>query len=228
MRNGSISLMMAASSIFVAGCGVAGVATDIALADALTEAVTGAVTEALVAEITDQIDPPAGQVPGGGAVAEAVNVVEELVGALVAEVVVAPDVPDDSVTVTLVNDSPSYAVEVTVAYDDHILPLVWFGLASEKTFVLGPGETVSFWEDCDDLRTVLIDDADLLLPGGRNRETESDLLNYGLDYECDDEIRFVFDHADEGHGFDVSIAILSRDAPPHASLQDSIVDLFDD
>ncbi|MCH7592821.1 MAG: hypothetical protein IH989_08590 [Planctomycetes bacterium] len=200
MRNRCGFLTIAALSISGAGCGVA---TDAAIAETLADAVTEAAAEVRL-------------------------IVDELADAVVADFVVAREVPPDAVTVTLVNNSPSFSIEVTVAYDDHILPLVWLGLGHEETFFLEPGETVSFWKDCDELQTVVIDDADLLIPGSRNRETESDLLNEGLDYECDDEIRFVFDHSDEIRDFDVSIEILGPDGVPHPTLQDSIFDLFDD
>lgn len=200
MRNRHGILMVAALSISGVGCGTA---TDAAVADALEDAAIDALAEVRLT-------------------------MDELVDAIVADLVATEDVPRDVVTVTLVNDSPSFPVEVTVAYDDHILPLVWLGLGNEETFTLEPGESVSFSKDCDELQTVVIDDADLLIPGSRSRETESGLLNEGIDYECDDEIRFVFYHSDEIRDFDVSIEILGPDGRPHPTLQDSIVDIFDD
>lgn len=219
---------VAALSISGIGCGVAGVATDVLLADVLADAVIDTVSEVLESEFIAPAGVSEPATPGHDPAAEVRGIVEQLVDAVVEEVVVAREVPRDSVIVTLVNNSPSFLVEVTVAYDDHILPLVWLGLGSEKTFVLQPGETVSFWKDCDDLRTVMIKDADLLIPGRRNRETESAMLNEGIDYECDDEIRFVFDHTDELRDFDVSVGIRSPNRAPRPSLQDSIVQIFDD
>lgn len=200
MRNRYGILMVAALSINGVGCGTA---TDAAVADALEDAAAEVLVEVRLT-------------------------VDELMDAIMADLVATRDVPRDVVTVTLVNNSPSFSIEVTVAYDDHILPLVWLGLGNEETFTLEPGETVSFWKDCDELQTVVIDDADLLIPGSRSGETDSGLLNEGIDYECDDEIRFVFDHSDEIRDFDVSIEIIGSDGLPHQTLQDSIVNLFDD
>lgn len=153
---------------------------------------------------------------------------EELLPAdsIIDPIVTEEIIPEDAVTITLINDSPEFPIRVTVAFDDEIAPLAFFSRGDERTFLIEAGESVSFWEDCDDIRVVSVDDADLLIPDRTNEGTESALLNQGLDYGCGDEIRFRFDHSDRIRDFDVNVRILGEGGDSRQSLQDAILDLF--
>ncbi len=110
-----------------------------------------------------------------------------------------------TVTVSLVNASPDYAVEVTLYYDDEDdLPeviLTEFGTEIELT--ISAGNMSSFTRDCDDLQAIVIDDADLLVLGGLGPEANSEVLRIDDEYECGDEIVFTFTHSDAVLDFDV-------------------------
>lgn len=221
MRKRCGFLIAAALSISGAGCGVA----DLVLSEVLAEMVSDAVAEAL---LTESATPE--EVAGDETETEVTVIVDDGVDAVAdgvaIDVVGTQEIPRDAVTVTLINDSTEFAVRVTVAFDDDVVFLAIFGRGDERTFLIEPGESVSFWEKCDDIRIVSVDDADLLIPDRANEGTDSPLLNEGLDYECGDEIRFRFDHSARIDDFDVSVRILTDGEEPRPSLQDSILDFF--
>ena len=101
------------------------------------------------------------------------------------------------VTVTLVNTSPTFDIEATVVYHDEedTLKEIVILLGTDQDFIIGPGERVSFSRDCDDLGSLVLEDADLRVLGGIGPEVDSDLLRIGDDFECGDEIVFTFTHA---------------------------------
>lgn len=115
-----------------------------------------------------------------------------------------------TVTVTLVNDSPDFDVEAIIIYDDEDdLPkflLVETGV--QRDVVVGPGEQASFTRSCDDLRALVLDDADLQIIGGFGPETSSDVLRIDDEYECGDEIIFTFTHSDLMLDFRVSVDVI--------------------
>lgn len=119
-----------------------------------------------------------------------------------------------TVTVTLVNHSPDFDVEAILFYDDEDdLPkflLVETGV--QLDIIVGPGEEAGFTRSCDDLRAVVLDDADLLILGGLGPETSSDVLRIDDEYECGDEIIFTFNHSDLMLDFDVSWTVIP--SPP--------------
>ncbi len=80
------------------------------------------------------------------------------------------------VTVTLANASPTFDIEVTVVYDDEedTLKEIVILLGTDEDFIIGPGERVSFSRDCDDLRALVLEDADLLVFAGLSPEVDSD------------------------------------------------------
>lgn len=115
-----------------------------------------------------------------------------------------------TVTVTLVNESPDFDVDAVFYYDDEDdLPeflLVETGTQREVT--VGPAQQVSFTRSCDDLRSLILDDADLQIIGGLGPETSSDVLRIDDEYECGDEIIFTFTHSDLLLDFDVSWTVI--------------------
>ncbi len=115
-----------------------------------------------------------------------------------------------TVTVTLINHSPSFDVEAILFHDDEDdLPkflLVETGV--QLDIIVGPGEEAGFSRSCDELRSLVLDDADLLILGGFGPETSSDVLRIDDEYECGDEIIFTFDHSDLMLDFDVSWTVI--------------------
>lgn len=111
-----------------------------------------------------------------------------------------------TVTVSLVNESPDYAIVVSLFHhdDDNVLELVLTEIGTEREYTIAPGATAMFMEDCDDLQAIVIDDADLRVLGGIGPETSSDVLRMDDDFECGDEIVFTFTHSDALLDFDVT------------------------
>jgi hypothetical protein len=114
-----------------------------------------------------------------------------------------------TVTVSLVNESPDYAVVVTLFYhdDDDVLEPILTEIGQEREYTIAPGQTVTFPESCDDLQAIVIDDADLRVLGGIGPETSSDVLRMDDDFECGDEITFTFTHSGALLDFDVDTAV---------------------
>ncbi len=113
------------------------------------------------------------------------------------------------VTVTLVNDSTLYDVDVTLFFhdDDDVFDLVLPTVGTEAAFTLLPGDEVSFTEECDDLQAIVIDNAELRPFFGDEASTESDILREGEHFECGDEIVFTFTHTKLVSDFRVNIDV---------------------
>ncbi len=77
---------------------------------------------------------------------------------------------------------------------------------------VGPGQQASFTRSCDELRALVLDDADLQIIGGLGPETSSDVLRIDDEYECGDEIIFTFTHSALMLDFDVSWTVIP--SPP--------------
>lgn len=100
-----------------------------------------------------------------------------------------------TVTITFENESAQFKVDGTIVYDDrnHLLKADLRAFGTERDFDLDPGELFSFPPfDCDDLETLMIEDADLRIAIGISPETSTDVLRMGEDFECGDEIVFTF------------------------------------
>ena len=139
---------------------------------------------------------------GCDAVDNAADILEELV-----------DLIDLSeTTVTVVNASDTFRVDGEFRFDSpQELPrflLEEFGARVE--FDLGPGERISFSEDCDDLQAILLDDADLRVALGISPDVDSDVLRDGDDFGCGDEIIFTFTHPAIPTDLDVDITVVER------------------
>lgn len=101
-----------------------------------------------------------------------------------------------NVTVTLQNDSPDFSIDATIFYDDeeNTLEFLVLELGKSQTFTIPPGESRSITRSCNDLRALVLQDADLRIVIGISPETSSDLLRIGSDFECGDEVVFTFSH----------------------------------
>lgn len=118
----------------------------------------------------------------------------------------------NTVTVTLINQSPSFDVDTTIVHDSSELPkllLLQNDFGTDRDNLVPAGQALSFTIDCDGAEVILLADADLELLGGLGPETDSDVLTMDNDFNCGDEIVFTFSHADVGipTSLDVTIEI---------------------
>lgn len=95
-----------------------------------------------------------------------------------------------SVTVTLVNRA-AFRVEVDLYYseEDDIPESLLTTLGERLQFDLEPGEQVAFARDCEDLRAIIIDNAELQIIGGD--EASTGVLRDGDEFDCGDRITFT-------------------------------------
>ena len=117
-----------------------------------------------------------------------------------------------TVTVSFVNESPNFSVEVEFIFDDEddIPEFVLRALDPDLDLLLGPNVTDTRSFDCDDLQAMIIDRAELqAAPFGP--DTDTDVLRIDDDYECGDEIIFTFAHTLLLLDFDVSTQV--RESP---------------
>lgn len=113
-----------------------------------------------------------------------------------------------TVSVSFVNESPDFDVEVAFIFDDEddIPEFVLRQLEPDLELLIGPGDSESRSFDCDDLQAMIIDRAELqAAPFGPDSDT--DVLRIDDDYECGDEIVFTFTHTALIVDFDVSIQV---------------------
>lgn len=112
------------------------------------------------------------------------------------------------VTVALVNDG-DFAVEGELFYSDEDdtfeEALEEFG--TERPFSIPAGGESTFSVSCDDLRAIIISDADLQIIGDVGPSASTDVLRDGNDFECGDRIEFRFDHSAVITDFDVTVSV---------------------
>ncbi len=118
-------------------------------------------------------------------------------------------IPPAQVTVTLTNTSADFDVDATIFFDDEDdLPRdLLIEVGQQRDFTIPPGESVSFSADCDALRAIVLEDADLRVVIGVSPETDSGVLRDGDDFECGDEIVFTFTHSILLVDFDVDVTV---------------------
>ncbi len=114
-----------------------------------------------------------------------------------------------TVTVSLVNDSSDFDVDVTLLYhdEDDIPELLLTEIGTERGFTIAPGQTATFTRSCDDLQAVMIEDADLLVLVGIGPDTDTGVFRIDDHFECGDEIAFTFTHSEVILDFDVTTQI---------------------
>lgn len=114
------------------------------------------------------------------------------------------------VTVELVNDSLTAPVTVRLFYHDDEdvfeVILVQSLLTTEREETILPGETVSFTRDCDDLRAIIIERAELQV-FGFSPEVDTGVLRQGEDFFCGSTIVFRFTHSSLIFDFAVTTTI---------------------
>ncbi len=113
-----------------------------------------------------------------------------------------------SVTVQIVNNG-SFPVDTTFYIDDdeNILEILIkeFGTKIENS--VQAGETISITRSCDDLRAIILDDADLQIVGSVGPEANADILREGEDFSCGDTLVYTFTHTDVLLDFDVAVSV---------------------
>ncbi len=112
------------------------------------------------------------------------------------------------VTVELVNNS-DFAVEGELFYgdEDDTIADVLEATGTKRLFAIAAGGQSTFSVNCNDLRAIMIGDADLQIIGGVGPETSTGVLRDGNDFGCGDRIIFTFDHSDLILDFDVTTSV---------------------
>jgi hypothetical protein len=136
----------------------------------------------------------------GGAV-----MVLALAGCGAAETVVEA-LANDGITVILQNASEDYEVQVELYYDDfqEVPESALTNLGRRRDYTIGPGDSVTFTEECEDLQAIIIDDADLVIIGNIGPDTNTEVLRDGTNFNCNDTLTFTFDHSELIVDFDVT------------------------
>lgn len=99
------------------------------------------------------------------------------------------------VSVQMVN-STTFDVDVTLrvsSSDDLDNKDFLDELGQELTFTIGAGQSTTFARDCDDLGSIRVEDADLLLIGSIGPDEETQPINQGTEFDCGDTIRYTFE-----------------------------------
>lgn len=112
----------------------------------------------------------------------------------------------DTVEVVL-NNQADYAVEVDLYLSDQkdIPEALLITIGEHLEFTLAPGTSQRFTRSCDDLKAIIIYDADLEVVGGP--DTESNVLRTDGDFDCADRITFTFDHSAAISDFNVAVDV---------------------
>ena len=113
-----------------------------------------------------------------------------------------------TVRVTLINNG-QFDVEGTLFYDDEqdLPQFVLTEVGRQLDFTVSAGDSFTFERSCDDLQTIIIEDADLLVAPGVSPETSTGVLRDGDDFSCGDSIVFTFDHSEILVDFNVTESI---------------------
>ena len=115
--------------------------------------------------------------------------------------------PEVRTAVRVVNDA-DFAVDVELYFDDEDdIPEEILTQLDSMEFIIAPGEVFAFSRPCDDLRAIIIDDADLLVLGGVGPETDTGVLREGDEFECGDTIEFRFDHSEVILDFGIDVTV---------------------
>ena len=117
---------------------------------------------------------------------------------------------NDGITVILQNASEDYEVQVELYYDDfqEVPESALTSMGRRRDYTIGPGDSVTFTEECEDLQAIIIDDADLVVIGDIGPDTNTDVLRDGTHFNCNDTLTFTFDHSDIVVDFDVTFTAM--------------------
>lgn len=111
-------------------------------------------------------------------------------------------------TVRLINNS-DFAVEGVIYYDDEddTIEEILEQTGTRRPFALASGGQSSFSVPCDELRALILSDADLQIIGDIGPSASTDVLREGDDFECGEVITLTFDHSAAVMDFDVTVAV---------------------
>jgi hypothetical protein len=112
------------------------------------------------------------------------------------------------ITVRLINNGDFPVDTVILTSDQRQIPRTLLRqVGSRVEHTVDPGQTISFTRDCEDLRAIMLDDADLRVVGAVGPSTSTGVLRYNDDFECRDTIAFTFDHSILLVDFDVTVDV---------------------
>ena len=102
---------------------------------------------------------------------------------------------NSGVHVRLLNNS-DYPVKVTLYYSDQTdLPRdVLTTLGTKVEYTIPAQDSADLSKPCGELRSLVIDKAELLVVGSVGPEAEMEVLRRGTDFECLETLTFTFDH----------------------------------
>jgi len=119
-----------------------------------------------------------------------------------------------TVTITLVNQSPTFHVDGTLVTAEDELPTALLDqLGTDVDFDLNPGGVSRLTRDCDQVKSLRLKDADLRVITGISPDTSTEVLVLGDDFDCGDEIVFTFSHTAAIVDFDVAVTTLRGPFP---------------
>lgn len=111
-----------------------------------------------------------------------------------------------SVTIRLVNNGSFEVRAIVYTSDDaNVLKAILTTLGTRREFVIPAGQSSELTADCDDIRAIIIDRAELQSIGTPSDET--DVLRDGDDFACGDTIVFTFDHSLNVFDFSVTVDV---------------------
>ncbi len=112
----------------------------------------------------------------------------------------------DTVEVVL-NNQADFPVDVDLYLSDQkdIPEVLLITVGEHLQYTLAPGTSQRFTRSCDDLKAIMVYDADLETVGGP--DTESNVLRTDGDFNCADKITFTFDHSAAISDFNVTVDV---------------------
>ena len=111
-----------------------------------------------------------------------------------------------SVTIQLVNNG-SHEVRAIVytSGDEKVFKTILTTLGTRREFAIPAGQSATLTTDCDDLRAIIIDKAELQSIGTPSDETN--VLRDGDDFDCGNTIVFTFDHSLNVFDFNITVNV---------------------
>jgi hypothetical protein len=110
-------------------------------------------------------------------------------------------------SVTLVNTSDEFTVEVELYYHDDqdaVDESILREFGRERNFTITPNDApATFSVDCDDLQAIYIERATLVISGIETFNQDTDIFRDGTDFRCGDLLVFEFEHGDLGTNFNI-------------------------
>ena len=111
-----------------------------------------------------------------------------------------------SVTIQLVNNGSFEVTAIVYTSDDeNVFKAILTTLGTRREFAISAGQSTTLVVDCDDLRAIIIDKAELQSIGTPSDETN--VLRDGDDFDCGNTIVFTFDHSLNVFDFNIKVSV---------------------